>query len=262
MKTITIPAAQNGVDGIYAEVFGDAGFAVVSATSSFFIAIGTAQKFKISTGGQIGMQQGNSLGRVVFSNPTSTAIDVTIGDFGSKVQSIAPDLQNVQGVTNTTNPFIYEVWDSVAGFGDGMPFNISLALPVNKPFRRIWCHFDASTFSWPTGIDTLCGVAINFYLNGTLVHWLPVWFKFRTSPNQFGFGMNSAVDNSNRVARSSSLFYRNADGTGTVYEIYPFDLYVLADSVKLVQVGTDVGDQVGGNMRGLLSILSNEVPIV
>lgn len=260
MKTITIPAAINGVDGVYNENFGQPGFAIVSASSSFFLQIGNGQAFKVSVGGQIGSDSGPELGRITFSNKTTTAIDVTIGDYNSKIATIPPDLQNVVGITSITNPFTYQIWDTTKG--DPSPFIFSLRLPANKPYRRIWAYFDASVFPWPSGADVVSGVALNFTLSGTLMLALPARYNVYVSPSQFGVAMGPTPDGGNRAARHSTIFYQNSDGSGKVYELFPFDVYVNADAITFAQVGQDVGDQVSGNMRAYLAVLSSEVPII
>lgn len=258
MKTITILAAQNGTPGVYNENFGEPGISIVSATASFFIQPGDGQKFKVSQGQRIGSGNGPALGRLTFSNPSETDIDVTIGDFNSIVQPVPPDLQNVSGVTNLTNPFEYQWWDTAAGTGSPFAAGQGFAIPATKPYRRVWCYVDAPTFPWPTGGNLESGVEVAFKLNGSLVHWLPAWFKFLTSPNAFGFATTKDSDNTNRVITPGSICYRNGDGSSTFYQVKPFDIYVAADFVSL----GDITDELGGNIRAFLAVLSSEVPIV
>jgi hypothetical protein len=257
MKTINIPAAVNGTPGVYTENVGEPGFSIASATTSFFLQVGNGQSFKASAGAQIGAASGPSVGRVTFSNPSTTAIDVTLGDFNSVITPVPPDLQNISGVTNITNPFEYQWWDTAAGTQSPFAAGQGFALTPTKPYRRVWCYVDAPTFPWPTGGNLESGAEIAFTLGGVLVHWLPAVFKFLTS-SQFGFATTPAgSDNANRVLTPSSLFYKNGDASTIFYQVKPFDVYVPADFIAL----NDITGQLAGNIRALLAVQSSEVPI-
>lgn len=256
MKTVSIPAAINGTPGVYTENVGEPGFSIASATTSFFLQVGQGQNYKVSAGSRIGAASGPSLGRVTFSNPSTAGIDVTLGDFNAVVTAITPDLQNVSGISNTTNPFEYQFWDTVGGTPSPFAANQGFAIPQAKPYRRVWCYVDPATFPFPTLGNIVSGAEVNFSLAGALVHWLPANFKFLTS-SQFGFATTPLSDNGNRVLSPSSIFYKNGDGSNTVYEIKPFDIYVAADFVSLV----DITGELGGATRAFLAVQSSEVPI-
>jgi hypothetical protein len=256
MKTVSIPAAINGTPGVYTENFGEPGFSIASATTSFFLQLGQGNQFKVSAGSRVGAASGASLGRVTFTNPSATGIDVTLGDYNSVITAVSPDLGNVSGVSNVTNPFEYQFWDTLAGTPSPFTAGQGFAIPQTKPYRRVWCYVDAPTFPFPTGGNLVSGAQLSFTLNSTLVHWLPAYFKFLTN-SQFGFSTNPTSDNGNRALTDSGLFYKNGDGSNLIYEMKPFDIYVAADFVSL----GDITAQLGGNIRAFLAVLSSEVPL-
>lgn len=78
MKTITIPAASNNVPGVYTEFFDVPVFTIISAPDFFSVAVGSQQGRTVGSGHVVGASGGPPLGRVTFSQTTSSEMDVTI----------------------------------------------------------------------------------------------------------------------------------------------------------------------------------------
>lgn len=245
---VTIPAAVNSQDGILRHTFDQPGLTIVSASAGFFIRFGNGTKQKISTGQQIGSRDGDAIGPVEFSNPTTTAIDVVIGEFDTQVTGVPADLLNVVPVTNITNPFAYTWWDTSEPSAP-TPFT-PVPLPPNKPFRRCWCYVDQTTFP---NDETLF---LEFTMRGVVVLDLILHAKSSAGPAAYGMGTVNVMDASVVRSNDANTFWFKTGAGATYYELKPFDLYLLADKVTLT--GTS---GIGGTSRAFLGVLSTEVKI-
>lgn len=93
-QQITIPAATNGAPGVYSQTFAAAGFSVQQSTGTFTLQLPGSAPQTVAVGQSVGKLVGPALGSVQFSNAGSTAIQVTLGDFGvnqvTATQAAAP----------------------------------------------------------------------------------------------------------------------------------------------------------------------------
>lgn len=113
MKTISIPAAVNGKNGVYNERFDLAGFFVASATGQFSVRIGNEALEAAQAGKSFGTNKGPALGRVTFENTGSNAVVITLTSYAPNSAISRPPGTTTTGATGTVNATTPAVFGTV-----------------------------------------------------------------------------------------------------------------------------------------------------
>jgi hypothetical protein len=232
-QTITIPANAEWTDRVTGK-----NFAVLASKGPFDVMTNQSGWRSGGAGYRFGPEE---FTRLTFRDKSGADNPVTFyaGEFP---YSGAVQIQAAASGNYGTNSFVYDTQD---GLMEEVSQVLSVTVPTDQPFRKLWLFYSHSTFGDGKHAD------LNFYNAGDLVLSLPAWHR-QESANILGIAHNPNV-NTNGTPAAMMLSWNNSDGGG-YYRIHPFTLSVVCDTVKIEHNATV------GVVRALLAVLSGRQP--